>query len=372
VHRQNISVAKQVQAVRALMDEGIPVYAQLILGMPGDTYDLWKKCFTDLMEWGVHSYHWVFPFDLLPNAPAAEPEFRREWEIETAPRYVALGNGARIRGPFDHVLEPPTRLVFQTKTFTRADWVRMATYTACVKALHNCCAVDSIAIYMRFSHDVSYAAFYDAIIEGFFESDEVAAGWRAAIHAHYERYRDLPDAVDFMGLPQFPDFQYQLEPSRWLFTHICLDAEGFYERLREFLLDRFPAAPSLDSVIDYQENILVRSDYDRARGKVFAVSHDWPRYFAETARLSTYAPLPEPDLLPANCIEVTDQAWSDENAVVALDWAEAEENVRDLRWLQTVVIGRNSKRKNNFQSLRLTPSMPREVSPRAAGTELIR
>jgi putative methyltransferase len=370
VHRQNISVAKQVHAVRELMAEGIPVYAQLILGMPGDTYDRWKRCFTDLMEWGVHSYHWVFPFDLLPNAPAAEPEYRREWEIETAPRYVALGNGARIRGPFDAVLEPPSRLVFQTRTFTRADWVRMATYTACEKALHNCCATDSIAIYLRFTHDVSYARFYDAVVEDFFESDELAAGWRQAVHAHYEWYRDTPDAVDFMDLPQFPDFQYQLEPSRWIFTQLCLDADRFYARLKAFLLVRFPAAASLDSAVDFQKNILVRADYDRAQGKTFRMKHDWPRYFAETTRRMTYSPMPEPDPLPAAWAAVTDQAWSDENAVVALDWAECAANIRPLRWLQTVVIGRNSKRKNNFQSLHLVDSPPGVAASRLAVTEL--
>lgn len=373
VHRQNISVEKQVQAVRELMAEGIPVYAQLILGMPGDTYGRWKRCFTDLMEWGVHSYHWVFPFDLLPNAPAAEPGYRREWKIETARRYVALGNGARIRGAFDPLLEPPANLVFQTRTFTRADWVRMATYAACVKALHNCCATDSIAIYLRFTHNVSYSCFYDAVLEGFFESDELADGWRRAVHDHYEGYRDTPDAVDFMDLPQFPDFQYQLEPSRWVFTQLCLDADRFYERLKGFLLDRFPAASALDSVIDYQKSILVRSDYDRARGKVFVVEHDWPRYFAETEKRSTYAPMPEPDPLPATCIEVTDQSWFDENAAVPLDWAEAADNIRPLRWVQTVVIGRNSKRKNNFQSLRRTASLPGEAArPRAAAAEPVR
>jgi putative methyltransferase len=353
IHRQNISVAKQVQVVRELVAEGIPVYAQLILGMPGDSYGLWKRCFTDLMEWGVHSYHWVFPFELLPNAPAAEAAYRREWEIETATRFVALGNGARVRGPFDPVLEPPSRLVFQTRTFTRDDWVRMAAYAACVKALHNCCATDSIAIYLRFTHDVPYAAFYDAVIEEHFESDAVLRGWLEEVRAHYERYRDTADAVDFMDLAQFPDFQYQLEPSRWLFTQICLGAERFYDRLEEFLLRRFPAAAALAGAVAYQRNLLVRANYDRAAGKVFAVDRDWPAYFAEAEQLSVAAPLPDPEPLGEAWIEVTDQAWSDENAVVPLDWAEADERVRPLRWLHTVVIGRNSKKKNNFQALRL-------------------
>ena len=67
--RANISVEQQVEVVRQLLADDVPIYVQLILGIPGDTYEKWKRCFSDLMEWGIHSYYWIYPYSVLPNAP---------------------------------------------------------------------------------------------------------------------------------------------------------------------------------------------------------------------------------------------------------------------------------------------------------------
>src|SRR6185437_5606255 len=54
--RDNISTEKQIRVVRELLADNVPIYVQFILGIPGDTYEKWRRCFSDLMEWGVHTY----------------------------------------------------------------------------------------------------------------------------------------------------------------------------------------------------------------------------------------------------------------------------------------------------------------------------
>lgn len=71
--RSNISAAKYREVVAKLAVLGIPCEVQLILGIPGDTPQKWKKCLADLMEWGVHDNYQISPYALLPNAPAACP-----------------------------------------------------------------------------------------------------------------------------------------------------------------------------------------------------------------------------------------------------------------------------------------------------------
>src|SRR5436853_771094 len=112
--RANISVEQQVEVVRQLLADDVPIYVQLILGIPGDTYEKWKRCFSDLMEWGIHSYYWIYPYSVLPNAPANEPEFLAKWEVETRSRYVLLNHGLRPPGPFDEVREAMSRLIVRS------------------------------------------------------------------------------------------------------------------------------------------------------------------------------------------------------------------------------------------------------------------
>jgi putative methyltransferase len=363
--RANISTAKQIEVVRELMADDIPIYVQLIMGIPGDTYGTWKSCFTDLMEWGIHAHYWVFPYNLLPNAPAAEAQYRERWKIRTLDRYVLLNHGLRMLGPMDPVLEAKSRLIVETSTFSRADWVKMSAYAACIKALHNCAVTQSIAVYMRFTHDLPYARFYEDLIEGFFAGAEPSRGWYQAVLAHHQRYLDEEDAIDFMAIPQLPGFPYHIDPGRWLFVQICFAIDAFFEALQEHLVRRYPAAASLESLVAYQKNLIVLPSYDRQRGKVFVTDHDWPTYFAEAQRRLVPARLPEPAPTPGAVLAVGDQTWSDERMTRPLDWTAGSEDERWARWIHATVTGRNSIRKNNFQELRRLSSGAIATGPSA-------
>src|SRR5205085_3187797 len=245
--RANISVEQQVEVVRQLLAEDVPIYVQLILGIPGDTYEKWKRCFSDLMEWGIHSYYWIYPYSVLPNAPANEPEFLAKWEVETRSRYVLLNHGLRPPGPFDEVREAMSRLIVRSRTFSHDDWVEMMTYAAIVKALHNCSVTQLVALYLRFSHDVSYADFYDAVIEDFFKKSEPSKKWYETVRAHYVDYLEDATTVDYLDIPQLPSFDYQIDPSRWVYVQICYALDTFFGGLSEFLVARFPNATNLES-----------------------------------------------------------------------------------------------------------------------------
>ena len=349
--RFNISVEKQIEVVREMLADDIPIYVQLILGIPGDTYEKWKTCFYDLMEWGVHSYYWVFPYNLLPNAPAAEPAFRDRWQIETVERYVLLNHGGRPPAPIDPVAEAKSRLVIGTTTFDREGWIEMQTAAACIKALHNCSVTQLLAIYLRFSRDVPYRVFYDDLIENWLR---VAAPGKALwdrVAAHYRDYLDEPEAVDFIALPQLPDFLYHMDPSRWIFIQICMQLDPFFAALSEHLVRTYGADPWVTSVTAYQRNLIILPDYDKHRGTEFDTAHDWIAYFARAQKMTTYAPLPPPAPMSSASVRAVDTAWHDAESSLALDWQAGAEDWS--QWIHTMVIGRNSSRRNNFQKLGL-------------------
>ncbi|MGZ5441900.1 MAG: B12-binding domain-containing radical SAM protein [Thermoanaerobaculia bacterium] len=368
--RANISVTKQIEVVRALLTDGIPMYVQLILGIPGDTYAKWKRCFSDLMEWGIHSYFWIYPYNVLPNAPASEPAFRAKWEYETRPRYVLLNHGLRRPGPFDPVMEAVSQCIVSSKTFTHDDWVEMMTYAAIVKALHNCSLTQIPAIYLRFTHGLGYADFYDAVIEEFFKTDETSRGWYEHVRGHYRQYLEDPQAVDYLPIAQLPRFEYEVDPSRWLYVQVCFALDAFFESLESFLVARYPEVDNLTSAVRYQRDVVVVPDYDRARGKIFVTDHDWPAYFSEARRLMTYAPLREPEATPGALVAATDQVWNDERMSMPLLWNGTDEE-RWMQWIQATVVGRNSAFKNNHQKVHVTRgTVPLTSLPRPAAGQI--
>ena len=166
--RDNIRIDKQYAAARQRMTENsLAVFCQLILGIPGDTLAKWKRCFPDLMEEGMHAYYWIFPYNLLPNTPAADAENLARWQVRIVDRYFLLNYGTRSNSPSDAVAMVKSRLIVGCTSFTESDWVEMMANASQINALHSSGITEQVATYLRFTHDVPYAEFYDDLFTHF-------------------------------------------------------------------------------------------------------------------------------------------------------------------------------------------------------------
>jgi putative methyltransferase len=355
--RTNISPDKQVMVARALMESDIPIDVQLILGIPGDTQDLWKSALADLMEWGIHETYDTYFYNLLPNAPAADPEFLRTWQVGTIDRMVLSDTAQPWRaGDLDRVRMTTSRIVVASKTFSSDDWIRMFTYVSHVKALHNGSLTRCLAIYLRLTHGVSYRDFYEDLIERFAPAVAPFRAWHDAVTQCYRTMLGEDDAMDRIPVAELPSYTYSLDPSRWLFVHACLDLDAFFSALRTYLLERYPQAENLGSLIDYQKEIVILPDYDRRAGKRFHSDFDWVGYFARTLGRTGGDSLPEPDATPGAIVEVADQTCGELGYLVQpLSWESKSGESRWIEWLERTVLHRSSARKQNFQQVTLRP-----------------
>lgn len=361
--RANISPDRQIGIARALMESDIPIDVQLILGIPGDTYDLWKSALGDLMEWGIHEAYDTYFYSLLPNAPAAEPDFLRKWQVETMDRIILADTAQPWKaGDLDMVRMTTSRIIMKSKTFSSEDWVRMFTYVAHVKALHNASITRLLAIYLRLTHAVPYRAFYEDLIERFAATVEPVRAWHDAVASCYRTMVHDDDAMDRMLVGELPNYPYALDPSRWLFVHACFDVEAFFSALRTHLLDRYPQAENLSSLIDYQKEMIILPDYDRRVGKRFRSDFDWVSYFARTKGRTGDDVLPEPDPTPGVLVEVADQTCGERGYLVQpLAWEGKSGESRRIEWIKRTVLHRSSAQKQNFQQLCL--KLPGEITP---------
>jgi putative methyltransferase len=311
--RSNISVGKQRAVAKAMLADGIPTVAQLILGLPGDSYDRWKGCLTDLMDWGLHDNYQVFNYALLPNAPAADLAFQARWEIGTISRGIPReGTGQRHDGTD---VMTRVRIVVKSRSFSPADWVRMKAYTALVRALHNFGLTRLVAQYLHFGHAVTYRRFYDELIEGYFAATPLFR----KIVLHFEAFLEDEAALEDLPFERFQEVSY-LEAGRWAFIHICLDARRTFDEVGRFLRARFPTATSLASALEYQRRVLLLPDREH-EGATFRTDRDWVSYFDRARRLTAHEPLGEPRAVAGGLVEIDDP------------WAGARPGDERARWV---------------------------------------
>lgn len=362
--RRNISFAKQMKAAQELKQQGIIVVPQVIMGMPGDTYEKWKTCLATVMSCGMHDMFLMYPYQLLPNAPAADPTYRKEWEIQTVDRlcWTHRHHGG-MREAGDHFLNRYT-LVVGSKTYTKEDWVRVAAFSAFIRALHNASITRLIAIYLHHTHQVSYKEFYDLVVDEFWPRSSVA--WMSeGLARQFRSYVHDPDHLPDMQIEQWRSWPFRVEPSTWLFAQVGMNLDEVFAQLSAFLTRRFPHIANLPGVIDYQKNLIVVPTYDASVGRSFRCDRDWGSYFSLAATCAGNEALAEPAALRDGIVRIVDDG-GDKGILPGeqnqdrfyerghWDWTALEHEARWIRWLERVgPLNYASGVRSNYQVLEI-------------------
>lgn len=346
--RKNISIDKQIQVVRDLQADGIPISVQLILGLPRDTPILWRRTFTDLMEWGIHDGYVITNYHLLPNAPAAAPEYRNRWGLKTVERYIYDGNGIQENEPINPLTYARGDVIVETSSFTRDDWVTMSTEAAILRGLHNPGVTQSIARGLRQILGISYEDFYAHIIESVFQMSSEHRLIHDQIRACYSNFLRDENSRALMPIPGRLDDRLLTEPHRWLFAKICMKQSVFFDQLAETLVETYGHEDLVRSLCSYQQAILVRPEYDKHAGAQHACAHDWATYFT---RLEAGADGSEPPPRAQGVLEIADTGWDDRSGRSEYDWTAGNTPESWTDWFRCIAYGRLSALKGNHQRL---------------------
>jgi putative methyltransferase len=168
INRQNMSVEHYSKLLERYNKAGIATYSELILGLPGETYDTFAKGICTLIEAGQHNSVSVYHCEMLPNAEMAHPEYIKKHGIKT------------IRVFFNHMHSSPdendcvkeySNLIVETDTMSRKMWVKANLFSVCVQCFHHLGLLRCFAIYMFYEKNYSYYKFYNSLLEYIFSSD---------------------------------------------------------------------------------------------------------------------------------------------------------------------------------------------------------
>lgn len=283
IHRNNLTDEELKDLIEFNRDHDIPVEVQLILGCPGDTYEKWKGCFSDLMEWGVHGEYWTSNFHVLPNSPAADAEYREKWGIE----HTVTRNFTHVDVNRDtHVPNVcQKKLITKTNTFDEQDWIRMWLFTYLMTGLHNLGLTRKISLFLHHDQQVSFEEFYSALADGMTRvSGSLLADLYGEMRREKEAFLRQPE-TRMLGrretLRELPDYPHYFKWDEWLFIRIVRDIDRFYGELQDFLLDRFQRVerrPFRD-LVSYQKKVVVDPGYDPSEGVILESQYDWLEYF---------------------------------------------------------------------------------------------
>jgi len=159
IKRKNIKMDNFEGLIQRYRDAGIPTYTELILGLPGETYESFRDGLCKVLDAGCHEGINVYPCSLFVNAEMSQPEYIQEHGLQSVVCPILQNHSS----PGDDAIQELDRVVIGTKTMPPADWKRAFMFSWAVQTFHTLGLLQHIARESR--RWTPYWAIYGSLLD---------------------------------------------------------------------------------------------------------------------------------------------------------------------------------------------------------------
>jgi len=163
IKRDNISTETYQELQRRFTRDRVETYSDLILGLPGETYDSFANGVSSVIENGQHNRIQFNNLSILPNAEMGDPEYQKKFGMEIIESTII-----NIHGSLSETKEeiPETQqLVVATASMPRSEWVKTRTFCWMTAFLHFDKVLQIPLIVVREKSRASYRELLESFID---------------------------------------------------------------------------------------------------------------------------------------------------------------------------------------------------------------
>ena len=267
IGRSNMDISFYKRLSERYDEAGIPTYTELIIGLPGETFESFRDGVEELLESGRHNALLVHLCELLPLAQMHNADYMKKFKIEYAK--IPLNQPHAPRQSPDDIGEY-SRVVVSTYSMSREMWKRTVLFATCVSCCHHLGLLRMPALYLYAERGVLYSDFYLVLLDYLLQDEsgvfcEIRQRLDGIIHEH-------ASAVFFDE--RFGDIAWSFE--EYAFLRIVHDKDAFYTRIESFLSRYFDDMEFCRELLGYQSFMVKTVCNPHAE---FRAHYAWKVYF---------------------------------------------------------------------------------------------
>lgn len=210
IGRKNLTLERFADLDRRYTEAGIPTYTELILGLPGETYESFCKGMCSLLRAGQNNSMTVYECQVYPNTRMGDPAYRKKHGIKTT-RIPLLGihYNPEFNGVNEHF-----DIVYETNTMPKENWVRAYMFSVVLQTFHHLGLLRYAALYLHREKNIEYFDFYNALYDFIYEENN------GFLHTLFEELRERKN---------------DLSGTRWTYQKDIFSSTGWYFEEGAFL-----------------------------------------------------------------------------------------------------------------------------------------
>lgn len=255
VKRTNIKIDKFSELMDRYREAGIATYTELILGMPGETYESSKQGIDTLLDAQADAVNlYVYVCAMLPNSEMSNPLYVAANGIKFVRMPVLLAHSTP-----EFELSEYQNVVVGTNSMSREDWYRTYLFYWAVQSCHCLGLISHIAILFHKQFGVRYSDFYEQLI-WYFADDETSLIGSEIISTRNIVFQSTNGGRLDIVNPKFGEIYWPLEEASFL--NFVTEKKRFFEEIRDFIgawaqgLSDSVDSALLDDIVLYQSSLV--------------------------------------------------------------------------------------------------------------------
>ena len=279
IKRKNLGT-NQIEAVFELCEENnIPLFTELILGLPGETLETWKKNFYTLFKAGNHTGITVYQAQLLENAEMNLTQ-RKEYDLKGQIVYDYL-----VGTYNEHELKEGIEVVISTRDLPLDKMTEAQVHSWFMNVFHIDGITNYISRVLYKLHNVEYSDFYEGLF-AHIKQDEWLNSEIERIATHYRSW-GTKGAIDHDPIQGIEIHGWNLIHST-IINMVSKNKHNHVFNVVDEYLKTFCLESTLhDELILLQRNYLIDHSNVNSYPKTIAFKHDIFGYVQDQCELNT-------------------------------------------------------------------------------------
>ncbi len=272
IKRKNLDTNKIEEVFELCEQYNIPLYTELILGLPGETLDSWKNNFYKLFEAGNHTGITIYQAQLLENAEMNLSQ-RKMYRLEGRIVYDYL-----VGTYNEHELKEGIEVVISTRDLPNDKMIEAQIFSWFMNTFH----INGITNYISrvlYKKGISYQEFYNRLLE-FIKKDEWLNSEIHRIKEHYSNWAKH-GRIDHVPIQGMEIHGWNLIHSTIINLHSEDKHEHIFNVIKKFLKEFNIEESLLKDLMIFQQCFLI--NYSKAKSYPFKLklNHDILGYLQE-------------------------------------------------------------------------------------------
>ncbi len=250
IGRSNSSLDFYKELLLKYNKEKMRTYSELILGLPGETYESFIKGIGMLFETGQHFVFEIYNCILLPNSLMGQKEYIEKYGIKTV-------NVEIVRAHFNNTsfsVPEYNNIIVETNTMSREDWIKASVFGHMVKALHGNGLIRIFSLYLRYEMGIEFERIYDAVLTYMEENPDLFISKLCC--KIKEKAKKLSQGISNEKLLFEPTGEIVWEDHEFFVLNSLLHTDRFYEEITPFLKQYDIPDDIFSDILSYQKAIL--------------------------------------------------------------------------------------------------------------------